>query len=136
MLLLFASTATCFPLLLLPFPAPSLVGCCIVHHCSSPLHPPPLASPLLPLPFQILMLVGCWCTHRCSSSLLDCTACFPLATVVIPHSITGWLLHQALLQLRFASTGSLLPSCFLCDSLLHHWLVAATPTAAPPSCFC
>jgi hypothetical protein len=64
--------------------------------------------------------------------LLPRAASFFLANFAIPCSAIGWLLHPAPRLLNFASTCSLLPPCYLLPSLLHHWLVVVSCTAAPP----
>ncbi len=71
----------------------------------------------------------------CSSATLLHAAPFSLATFVIPCSVIGWLLLCAPLLLYFASARSLLNPCYHPPSLLHHWLVVAYCTAAPPLCF-
>jgi hypothetical protein len=100
------------PLLPLPFPAPSMVGCCVMHCCSffsalayfplatfaiphsiaSWLLRPvplllllallPLTSPLLSLPLPALLLVGCYVAHRFSFSLH--LRASPLLPLLIP----------------------------------------------------
>jgi hypothetical protein len=71
----------------------------------------------------------------CSSTTLLQAAPFSLATFAIPCSIVGWLLLCAPLLLYFASACSLLNPHYPLLSPLHHWLVVAYRTAAPPLCY-
>jgi hypothetical protein len=113
------------PLLPLPFPAPSLAGCCFVHHCSSTLLLHAACSTLTNLSFPHSIIGWLLCIAPLLLLFASTAACFPLATFAVPHSVAGWLLPSVPLLLLFAFAAACLPFAtfaFSCSNVVG-WLL-------------
>jgi len=116
-LLLLPLASPLLPLLIL---YPLLVGCCIMHHCSSVLLP--RAASFFLANFAIPCSAIGWLLHPVPRLLNFASTCSLLPPCYLPCSIIGWLLCHALLLLLFCF-GILSLATFAIPHSIAIWLL-------------